>query len=745
MMPVPDSAAAPARATSTSPMDCQLSSDVRVASHFSRPLHNAMATSTPADVALAVVLLQLAEAWPDAAEALTIVASAAPVSRAWCAAASDARVWCALVQRLWPYAAVAEEGEPIGGWRAHARRRTLAARRVAAVRYTCNVDISDHTPCLDMHDAETGALVTSAALTVHEDVLLEHTKTAFEANHRVLLCSARLSLPAGTVWPRSVRMRVLALRARDGAVAQMFADTVQRTDTFEPDSSEDEDDSDDDDEEEEDDEEEDGGGGSADEDPDGMLGEEEPTARAAASPLQYACYHIGIGFAADDGMDAFGKLTVTARGRYARVELRLLAFHPVFFHMNGLTKQGFKHFLDGLTWVTPSARMTLRRVAVPPTAQHAGGCSATLAALVTPDVLRAIISYLAWNERAAMALTCSAFAAAVHSPDVAWRDVLLLHTAPALATPADDIMSGLFGWRDLAASIAEARLRLQQQKELLERGNTRFQRRWDRWEACAECADRAKLWRMESCALCEAANESEVAVDEPGPLSGFTFFVEMYAPTDAMVLQEELLVFNGACILPRVSASGVIGTGLHEATLYNSLSDGSGLFRAPELPDSALGQIHLYPPRTVCDPARDAAEEWVKRVHMKLWVQRRSDGAVAHLGVGAHKASADSFLSPETTLKFDVYDLFYPLEQLRVSWTAATSGDSRRTISDPCYITADVKLTWRLATGGEPRALAQLFPAALLSFDAYRGEDAGGYTLLEEQMAAMLTALDWAL
>ena len=62
------------------------------------------------------MLLHLAEAWPDAAEALAIVASAAPVSRAWCAAASDERIWCALVKRLWPYAAVAGALElPIGG------------------------------------------------------------------------------------------------------------------------------------------------------------------------------------------------------------------------------------------------------------------------------------------------------------------------------------------------------------------------------------------------------------------------------------------------------------------------------------------------------------------------------------------------------------------------------------------------------------------------------------------------------
>ena len=205
-------------------------------------------------------------------------------------------------------------------------------------------------------------------------------------------------------------------------------------------------------------------------------------------------------------------------------------------------------------------------------------------------------------------------------------------------------------------------------------------------------------------------------------------------------------MFNGASVLPRVSARGVIGTGLHEATLYNSLSDGSGLYCAPELPDSALVEIYAYPPCTVSgDAACDAAQEWVKHVRLKLWVQRRSDGAVAHLGDGSDEASALSFLSPETTLGFYVHDAFYPLEQQRVAWTSATSNDGqRRTISDPCCITADVKLTWRLATTGEPCSCAQLFPTALLSFDAYRGE-AGSYTLLEEQMAAMLTALDWAL
>ena len=95
-----------------------------------------------------------------------------------------------------------------------------------------------------------------------------------------------------------------------------------------------------------------------------------------------------------------------------------------------------------------------------------------------------------------MALTCSAFAAAVHSPDVAWRDVLLQHTAPALAAAADGAVSELFCWRSLAESITEARLRPQQQNELLEFGNTRFQRRWDRTEACAECGVRENLWRM---------------------------------------------------------------------------------------------------------------------------------------------------------------------------------------------------------------------------------------------------------
>ena len=613
------------------------------------------------------------------------------------------------------------------------------------LRHTGDDDISDHTLCLDMHDALTGSLVASAVLTLHEEVLLEDTSEAFEATHKVLLCSARLTPPEGNVWPQTARMRVLALRARDSAVAYMFADVVQRSDAWSPNSSDDDDDDDDDDgyDDAEDD-------GSADEDEDDAMldGGDGERAQGAAQPLQIACYSMHAGFAAEDGIDAFVKLAVHAQGRHAYAELRVDAFHPVYFHVNGLTKHGFLHFLSGLTWVTPNVSMTPRRVAVPPSAGQGVGalvCSAALAVFATPDLVRAIVACLPWNERAAVALTCSALAAAVHSPDEAWHAVLLLHTAPALAAAAA-VGTALFRWRSLAASITDARLRMQLQKRLLERGDARLDRRWDRIMARRErsdCGNQTSLCRKDP--QC-GSHDSELAADDQhdsGLLSDFKFFVEVYAPTGATALQDVRLVFNAACTLPRVDASGNIGTGLPEATLLNSLNNDAGLFRAPELPESALGDVHTYPPRTVTDAARHAAEEWVKHVGLKLWVLRRSDGAVAHFGGGDVKASADSFLSPETTLEFCMFDLFDPLAQPHVSSTALCDG-RRETSREPCRIDADVKLTWRLATGELPSTLA-LFPTASLSLSAFYGDDLMESELLEEQMAAMLSVLDWAL
>ena len=187
-----------------------------------------MSASAPrADAVLAAVLPRLvASSSFDAAAALAAVASCAHVSRAWRAASCDERIWRTLVLRMWPSAAAAHAAEPpVDGWRAHAQRCTLAARRSAAQRWT--LDVADFTLCMDMHDACTGALVTSAQLTLDEDML-----PAREYGHwrSVTMSSAVAQLAPGAAWPPTARVRLLALRGRDGAVASVLAGTASRSD-----------------------------------------------------------------------------------------------------------------------------------------------------------------------------------------------------------------------------------------------------------------------------------------------------------------------------------------------------------------------------------------------------------------------------------------------------------------------------------------------------------------------------------
>lgn len=483
----------------------------------------------------------------------------------------------------------------------------------------------------------------------------------------------------------------------------------------------------------------------------------------------------------DDMLTRLGVHGHAGRRVYPMVMLRGSSIHERIDGFD-LTKQIFLRILDGQIWVTPSvathgASALSRRVARQLTAstQHGAACGATLTALSMPDVLGAIVARLPWSDRAAAALTCAAFAAAVHAPGEAWRTVLLEHAAPALAArhaaQLGTAAAALFPWRSLAAAIATAQALPTKQTQLLAYGNARFQRRWERAEACDAC--RSELWGMHPCALCEEANdrmERGFAADAPTErLSDFTFMIEVthkppppvadaadapgsMAPNDSA---EKRLLFCGACVMPRTNPDGVIGSGLHTATLHNALQDDAA-FITPSLPDSTLDSLYSYPERAP-DAPRDAAKAWVKGARMTLSVQRRSDGAVAQLSRRPEAADVYSFDAPEMTLHFRAYGLFDPLLQPQVSWTFLPNEEqaahlrkfenapSRVGAEDMCHMHATVELVWRVARA--PRTLAQHFPSATLRFDASRGgyHYNGDYGLLEEQLVAMLSVLDWAL
>jgi hypothetical protein len=87
---------------------------------------------------------------------------------------------------------------------------------------------ADHALCLDVHDTVSGALVTSSRLTLHEGVLLE--RATDDSPRSVALCTALATLAPGGAWPAAARVRLLALRAADGAVAQvLLCDTRRRS------------------------------------------------------------------------------------------------------------------------------------------------------------------------------------------------------------------------------------------------------------------------------------------------------------------------------------------------------------------------------------------------------------------------------------------------------------------------------------------------------------------------------------
>ena len=291
----------------------------------------------------------------------------------------------------------------------------------------------------------------------------------------------------------------------------------------------------------------------------------------------------------------------------------------------------------------------------------------------------------------------------------------------------------------------------------LDRFGARFERRWTRSEKCAAC--RVAPWHMRPCAHCEMANdraERRFADDAPAErLSDFVFWIDVThvpptpPPEDAPPGADEAAeLFGGACTLPLVSPDGAVGSGVHVGIEDNALSDDdAALYAAPPLPDSALGPRFSKPRGGYSEDAkqaRDAALAWIeKQLQLSLAVQRRSDGAMAVL---CQKKTAmvhvTALEAPETTLQLHVYRLFGPLLPFPVS-----SPVPRRRMDDHCFMDARVELAWRVA--GEPRApesVGHLFPYATLTLSAHCPQGNTYFVrIVEEQVLAMLSVLDWAL
>jgi hypothetical protein len=591
--------------------------------------------------------------------------------------------------------------------------------------------LSDVTLCLDLHDARTGALVASAALPLHDGML--PPPRDYGGYRSLELCStvAQLALQCAQ-WPQEARLRLLALRSSDGAVARVLGGMVPRTDFAEgypypSDEDEDEDEDEIADEEEEDEEaeiEEDFGDGSAEE---------------AVAPPQRVCYQASAGFRDDEvAMDL--QLFVNALGRSASVELRMQATPDRLIDFDFATEEELRMILIGLVWVTPSisthGTSALARCAarLPTPASTLNAAVATV--LATPDVLGIIVAHLPWSDRASAALTCAALAAAVHAPYAAWwRTTLQQHVAPALSAcrtsqlaVAGGAAASLFSWRSLAAAIAVAQQRSREQAQLLTRGSARSERRWQRADTCDAC--RPERWRMKPCALCEAANdeiERGFADDVPAErLSAFVFFLEVTLlsdAADAAPYPAELL-FSGACVMPRSGADGNVGSGLHEATALNVLHGDD--VNVPAVPESIMGIVNSYAPREVEDRARTAAVAWAKRMRVTLTVQRRSDGAVALLC-----KSREAYVH-----SFDVVDTKVDLCPGIINWSSSRADGQ-------FLIHVHAHLAWCIA--GAPRTLAQHFPSATLRLDATQGLHCGPFGLVEEHVLAILSSLDWAL
>ena len=174
---------------------------------------------TSAHEALVSLLLAVVEAAESGAEALGALASCACTSRALHAAARDDEPWKLLAQRMWP--AAAEARLPRGyTWRVYVRTRSRAERRFLAREDALAAGEVGPGRCtffLDVLDSATGELVTCTTLKEPSWMVFFHDWDS----------PLRDALPVPVEdWPEA-RVRVMALRHADGAVAALIDGIAQ--------------------------------------------------------------------------------------------------------------------------------------------------------------------------------------------------------------------------------------------------------------------------------------------------------------------------------------------------------------------------------------------------------------------------------------------------------------------------------------------------------------------------------------
>ena len=409
-----------------------------------------MASILPRD-ALLHVLTACVSGADSGAGALQSLAAAAGVCRAWFFAARDEKHWRLLAVRLWPAAATFERA-PTGGWRCFVRARTLAERRGVtsdSPKYAWMLNAGDlpldrYLFFLDVFDADSGALVTSAQLrtpaacghVLHPcddegscddehalDAVVAASDVNGEAHEESASVQHAVALPVPvTSWPPRVSFRVLALRTADGALAQvMHAAAVPRgvfngnTKEFTVPPSE----------------VSPTGGVGADEDE----GEDDGTRVAQGS-------HFARDTTFPPRSHIEASVQVFARGSVAALAVECQRSRNewgVEVDIDHWTKA-----LPCLVWAAPPPARA------PAFFEAAEGTCAD--GVMPPDVMQLLARHLA-------ALTPAELAAAACTQS-AWRDVMLAAGAPALAQHLDaDPAAAGFSWRGLAAQLFEAQRR----------------------------------------------------------------------------------------------------------------------------------------------------------------------------------------------------------------------------------------------------------------------------------------------
>ena len=400
--------------------------------------------------ALPLVLTACVAGADSGADALQSLAATAGVCRSWFFAARDEKHWQLLAFRLWPAAATFERA-PTGGWRCFVRARTLAERRgVTSDAPQCDwmkeagdLPLDRYRFFLDVFDADSGALVTSALLRTPTacghvvsprdcdcssdderalDAVVAASNIDGETREESAYVQRAVALPVPvTSWPPRVHFRVLALRTADGALAQvMHAAAVSRgvfngdTKRFSGLPSID------------------GAGQGADKDED--EGEDDGIRVAQASHHAHDPRYI----------DRSATVQVVARGSVAilAVECERSAPHggESFSSLIGR----WTKMLPCLMWAAPPP------VRAPAFSETIAGGGAD--GVMPPEMVQLLRRHLA-------ALTPAELAAAACTQS-AWRDLMLRAGAPALAQhlDADAAASGI-SWRGLAAQVSEAQQR----------------------------------------------------------------------------------------------------------------------------------------------------------------------------------------------------------------------------------------------------------------------------------------------